>query len=121
MEAGEDLTAALRRELREELGAEVTILGKIGVVSDFYNLIRRHNINHYYLCRARSFGEKRLTEDEKERFHLSTLRLRYAEALGEYERCAGAPLGRLIARRELPVLRRAEEMLEETGENGAWK
>ena len=120
-EAGETLTSALRRELREELGAEVEILGKIGVVSDFYNLIHRHNINHYFLCRALSFGEKSLTEDEAERFHLSSLRLRYAEALGEYGRCADAPLGRLIAQRELPVLRRAKEMLEEMEAAGAWR
>ena len=123
VEAGEALTEALRRELREELGAEVAILGRIGLVSDYYNLIHRHNLNHYYLCRALSFGEKRLTRDERERFRLSTLRLRYGEALREYERCSVSPLGRLIARRELPVLRRAGEMLAsapEAGEELLW-
>ena len=113
VEAGEDLKEALRRELREELGAEVEILGRIGVVSDYYNLIHRHNVNHYFLCRALSFGERRLTRDEEESFHLSTLKLRYGEALREYEACADSPLGRLIARRETPVLRRAGEMLAE--------
>ena len=56
VEPGEDLEAAIRRELREELGVEVELLAKIGVVSDYYNLIHRHNINHYYLCRVLSFG-----------------------------------------------------------------
>jgi len=112
VEAGEALTAAIRRELREELGAEVEILCRIGVVSDYYNLIRRHNLNHYYLCKAVSFGEKHLMPDEIDRFHLSTLRLRYDEALREYERCACTKLGRLVANRELPILRRAKAILD---------
>ena len=67
VEPGEALEQAIRRELREELGAEVEILAKIGVVSDYYNLIHRHNLNHYFLCRALSFGNRHLTEDEIER------------------------------------------------------
>ena len=50
VEKGEDLLVAIERELKEELGAKVEILCKIGVVSDYYNLIHRHNINNYYLC-----------------------------------------------------------------------
>ena len=111
VEAGEELCEALRRELREELGAEIEIRCKLGLVSDYYNLIHRHNLNHYYLCRVRSFGARRLTREEREEFHLSILKLRYQEALGEYTRCATTPLGKLIAQRELPVLRRAGELL----------
>ena len=66
VEADEDLDSAIKRELSEELGAEVDILCKLGVVSDYYNLIHRHNINHYYLCRVRSFGEKHLMPNEIE-------------------------------------------------------
>ncbi len=105
VEPGEDPVTAIRRELREELGAETEVVRKIGVVSDYYNLIHRHNLNHYYLCRALSFGEKSLTEDEIASFHLSTLKLRYSEAIEEYERRSVTKIGRLIARRELPVLR----------------
>ena len=111
VETGEDLLSAVRRELGEELGARVEVLCKIGVVSDYYNLIHRHNVNHYYLCRALSFGEKHLMPDEIKDFHLSTLRLTGAEAETEYRRQACTPIGRLIAARELPVLRRAREIL----------
>ena len=111
VEPGEELLAAIHRELREELGAEVEIVRPIGVVSDYYNLIHRHNVNHYYLCRALSFGERHLMPDEIRDFHMSTLKLRPEEAEAEYERLACTPIGRLIAARELPVLRRARELL----------
>ena len=116
VESGEDLETALKRELKEELGAEVEIMHKIGIVSDYYNLIHRHNINNYYLCKVTSFGEKHLTKDEIEDFHLSTLRLSYRDAEKEYQKCAETKIGKLIADRELPVLRRAKVLL---GENYA--
>ena len=116
VEASEDLETALKRELKEELGAEVEIMHKIGIVSDYYNLIHRHNINNYYLCKVTSFGEKHLTKDEIEDFHLSTLRLSYRNAEKEYQKCAETKIGKLIADRELPVLRRAKVLL---GENYA--
>ena len=113
VEAGEDLETALKRELKEELGAEVEIMHKIGIVSDYYNLIHRHNINNYYLCKITSFGEKHLTRDEIEDFHLSTLRLSYRDAEEEYKKCAETKIGKLIAARELPVLKYAKKLIDE--------
>ena len=112
VEKGEDLNEAIIRELKEELGVDVEIDCKIGVVSDYYNLIHRHNINNYYLCKVISFGEKHLTEDERESFHLTTLKLTYEEALNEYQKCRDNKLGRLIANRELPILKQAKLILD---------
>lgn len=112
VEGNEDLNTAIIRELKEELGVDVEILCKIGVVDDYYNLIHRHNINNYYLCRVLSFGENHLTQDEMESFHLSTMKVTYDEAIKEYERCSSTKLGRIVANRELPVLKRAKELLE---------
>lgn len=113
VENGEDLSEAIKRELREELGAEVEVITKIGVVSDYYNLIHRHNVNNYFLCRVVSFGERHLTDDEINKYHLSTLRLTYDEAVAEYERCKNSKLGRLIGQRELPILKMAKEIIDE--------
>lgn len=111
VEAGEDLETAIKRELKEELGVEVDVIRRIGVVSDYYNLIHRHNINNYFLCKVVSFGDKNLTKDEIEDFHLSTLRMTYDEAAAEYEKRRESKLGRLIANRELPVLRKAMDII----------
>jgi 8-oxo-dGTP pyrophosphatase MutT (NUDIX family) len=112
VESGENLEVAIFRELEEELGATVEIVCKLGVVSDYYNLIKRHNINNYYLCRATSFGEKHMTEDEIHHFHLSTLKLTYEEALSEYDRCRTTSLGRIIGNREVPILKKAKEIID---------
>ena len=114
VEENETPETAIIRELREELGAEVDIICKIGVVSDYYNLIHRHNINNYFLCKAKSFGTNHLTEQEITDFHLSTLKLRFDEALEKYENSRNSKIGRLIAARELPVLMRAKELLNNT-------
>lgn len=111
VEPGEDDETAIQRELREELGAKVDVLGRIGVVDDYYNLLHRRNINRYYLCRVRSFGETHMTRDEIEDFRLSTLKLRFDAAVREYERCADSKIGKLLKSRELPVLKTAGRMI----------
>ena len=113
VEEGEDLESAVKRELKEELGAEVDIICKIGVVSDYYNLIHRHNLNNYFLCRLKGLGSNNLTDDEINCFHLSRIRLTFEEAVKEYERCKCTAIGRLVGNRELPILFRAKELLAE--------
>ena len=110
VEEGEDLSTALLRELREELGADAEILGKIGVVEDDYNLIHRHNVTHYFLCKATGFGTPRPTPEETRRFRLSPLKLTYEQALSAYETASNSRLGRLLAARELPILRQVKVM-----------
>jgi 8-oxo-dGTP pyrophosphatase MutT (NUDIX family) len=112
VEAGEDLSEAILRELKEELGATAQIICKIGVVSDYYNLIHRHNVNNYFLCKALSFGSNDLTKEELEDFHLSTLKLTFEEAVAEYKLRSSTKIGRLIANRELPILEKAKEILD---------
>ncbi|MBE6806681.1 MAG: NUDIX hydrolase [Ruminococcaceae bacterium] len=111
VEEGEELSAALLRELKEELGAEAKILGKIGVVEDDYHLIHRHNVSHYFLCKVIGFGERNLTNEEENRFRLAPQKLTYEQAVSAYETAADTPLGRLLYAREVPVLQRAKAML----------
>lgn len=112
VEDGEDLNTAILRELNEELGVTAQVVCKIGVVSDYYNLIHRHNINNYFLCKVVSFGDTHLTQDEIECFHISTLKLTYEQAVAEYKLRSTTRLGALVAQRELPILQRAKELLD---------
>ena len=64
------------------------------------------------MCKINSFGEKNLTRDEIESFHLSTLKMTYEEAVEEYENRKNTRLGTLVANRELPVLHRAKEIID---------
>ena len=111
VELNENLESAVRRELREELGLEGEIICKIGVVSDYYNLIHRHNINNYYFCKIESFRDRNLTTEEIESFKLSTLKLTFEDAIEEYKKCSNTKLGKLILNRELPVLNYVKEIL----------
>jgi 8-oxo-dGTP pyrophosphatase MutT (NUDIX family) len=112
IEAGERERDALRRELMEELGVQANILCRIGTVIDQYNLLRRKNISSYYLCRAESFGSRRLTDRERRSLQMEPLKLTYKKALQMYEMCACSPLGKLISAREVPVLERAKALLD---------
>lgn len=113
VENGENLKTALKRELKEELGFEIDIICKIGVVSDYYNLIHRHNINNYYLCKVKSCGENHLTFDEQNEYHLTKLRISYSDALAFYEKCSHNKLGALIYQREIPILKKAKEIIDD--------
>ena len=73
--------------------------------------VTSYYLNNYFLCRVKSFGDKHLTKDEIEQFHLSTRKVTYEEAAAEYEKHRDSGLGRLIANRETPILRRAWEIL----------
>ena len=59
VEEGEDLIAAIKRELKEELGADVEVICKLGIVSDYYNLIGDMYLHGLYV-----------TKNEKEAFYI---------------------------------------------------
>ena len=111
VEEGESTEEAIHRELKEEMGVRVDVLCKIGLVSDYYNQIHRHNLNHYYLCQIKSLGETEMTPVEQKEFQLSTLNMTIEEAVSEYQKCASKPWGVLLANRELPVLEWARKWL----------
>ena len=113
VEHGENYESAIRRELQEELGVNVDVLCKLGMVSDYYNLIHRHNINNYYLCRVTSFTNRSLTFDEENKFHLSVLKVSYEEAVNKYKESMKYKLGVLIRNRELPILEYAKRLIDQ--------
>lgn len=108
----EDMLEAVIREVKEETGITASLISEIGYVSDYYNLIHRHNMNFYYLLKADSYGELALEEGEKKiiaGFDFYPL----DEAVRMYEKMTNEKLEILVRRRELPVLLEAIKILNE--------
>ena len=112
VESGESLHSALRRELKEELGIEVDIPSYIGQVRDYYNLINRRNITDYFLVRVKRRSENHLTQDEIDKWHLTPIELDLEAAEKAYKNMVGSKLGLIVSNRELPVLIKAKEMID---------
>lgn len=107
---GEDLKHAVIREVLEETGITAHIISEIGYVSDYYNLIKRHNMNYYFLLKVDSYGNKHLEEYEKsiiKGMNFYSLK----EAVKLYENMNKDKLEILVSRRELPVLLEAISIL----------
>ena len=111
VEKNESYRSALKREVKEELGIDIEIVCYLGEVIDYYNLINRKNLNHYFLAKAKSFGENHLMDDEREQFHLKMIKLSYDGAKNEYEKVKNSKLGKLIYQREMPILEQAMRVL----------
>lgn len=111
VEEGEDLLKALKRECLEETGYQIEIIAPIGIIEDYYNLIERKNINHYYLVRA--VGEKKPVHfvSKGDAFIKETLALTLDEASSLYKEKAVTPIARLLYNRELPVIEEARTLL----------
>ena len=113
LEESENAEEAVLREVKEELGIESELLCKIGIVSDYYHAVNRHNMNHYYLCKMKIRGEQELLDYEKNDFQMKVLMLGYEEAVKLYESQTDKKLGRLLTNRELPILKVAKQWLDE--------
>lgn len=101
---GEKLIDGLIRELQEELGITVDIICYLGLVDDYYNLISRENLNHYFLVRKIGDIQNNLMDDEMNVFHLTKARVSLEEAQKVYEGNKNLKLGKLLYQREMPVI-----------------
>lgn len=113
VEKNESLEEALKRELKEELGFEVEIVSYLGLVSDYYNLINRNNLNHYFLVKPLKKIKNHLMLDEINDFHLKKVKYTYFDALEEYSKNKDKKLGNLIYNREVRILELAYKIIQE--------
>lgn len=106
----ETIEEGLKRELEEELGVQVEILNKIGVVTDYYNLLKRKNINHYYLVKVtnraqihhESLGDSLI--DSIETISLD-------KVIDTYNNEPSTKIIKLVKERELPILYEAKKYI----------
>ncbi len=108
---GESLTKALKREIEEEVGYSIEIIAELGKIKDYYNLIKRRNINYFYLARRKEKSHQALEEDEIRRIE-SIIWVDIDEAISLYMNMQNVLVGRLVKQRELPILKRAKIALQ---------
>lgn len=103
----ESLQDGLKREIKEELGYDIEIISELEIVEDYYNLIYRKNINHYFLAKIVAKGDKHLEELEKEMIR-GEIHLSFDEAINKIKENIGG-VGKLVLQRELPILEMAKQ------------
>ena len=108
---GETHEQAIKREIEEEVGYECEIISFLAEVDDYYNLIKRHNHNYYYLVRRGKKVSQHLEEDEKIRIS-KIIWVNIDEAIRLYENMQNVLVGRLVKQRELPILKLAKTSLQ---------
>lgn len=106
---GETIEMAVLREIEEETGLQCEIMGKIGVVHDFYHLIHRENENHYYLLRVVNHKEKHLEAYEKEVIQ-EMVWFSFDEAIEVCQTKQFGGVGKLVQQRELPIILEAKRI-----------
>jgi 8-oxo-dGTP pyrophosphatase MutT (NUDIX family) len=110
IKAGESHIDALHREIEEEVGYKCEVLEHIADVEDYYNLIYRKNINHFYLVRRKEKVNQHLEEDEKIRIE-KIIWVPIDEAIRLYEEMQNVLVGKIVKQRELTILKMAKEMI----------
>ena len=106
----ETFEEALIRELDEEVGVLAHIMMYLGEVIDYYNLIKRKNINRFYLCKIDSIT-KIHHESSGDDLIKDVNFVSIDEAIKLYEDNDKTKVGRLVKQRELPFLKEVKNIL----------
>lgn len=112
----ESIEQAVIREAEEEIGYKCEIICNIGYVDDYYNIICRHNITHYFLLRTIEKTTKHLEEYETKLID-NVLWFHIDEAIKTFENCPDNKFSILIKRREIPILKIAKEIMKGVNKN----
>ncbi len=112
VKSDEDLSLAAIREIHEEVGATCSLIQEIGIVDDFYNLLRRHNENHYFLLQVIDIGKRDLEEYEKMMIH-EVIWVDIDQAIKMFQEMPSTGVSKLVKNRELPVLMECRKYIKE--------
>lgn len=102
VEAGEDFETALHRELEEELGVVCSIDAYLGIVVSRYNLLKRINVERYYVCTI--VDKKTMHRTDSELVLIQGVESKPLESWIQCLKNAKSPVDRLVQNRDLSVL-----------------
>lgn len=111
VDEGESVEETVIRECYEETGYQIEIVEEVGIVDDYYNLINRHNLNYYYVCKVVSGDGKPRFVSEGDSFIKGTEFLPVDEIIKRYENTSDKGVPGLVKRRELPLWKLVKEKL----------
>ena len=110
VEPNETISSAIKRELEEEIGVKVKIIKKLGVVIDYYNLLKRKNENHYFLVKV--IGKAKIHHESfGDTFISKILVMPLEETIKTYQKENNVDIIKLVKQRELPILLEAKKVL----------
>lgn len=112
VEKGEDLEAALRRELLEEIGCAVKNIRPIGVIEEYRNKFGLHQFSHCFIAEVDGEkGKPHLEEGEiAEGFVTEWMNIEVAIRTVESERAVEDYQGKFIQMRDLCFLQEAQRL-----------
>lgn len=114
VQTGENPREAAIREMSEELGVNASVIAELGVVHDYYNLIKTENYSHYFIMKVEGYTHQQLEESEKkliDRIEWKDL----DELIDIFENYQLPGVGLLVKRRELPILKLAKAYVDKHG------
>ena len=112
IEKDEDRITALRRECLEEIGAEIEIVGEVGMIVEYRKSFNLKQTSYCYLARLKGkSGNSKFTEDEiRDKFE--PIWLSYKEALRKFSIKTTSFEGRVyIMPREYAFLKEAQKLI----------
>ena len=111
VDEGESYEDAVIRECEEETGYRVEVLAYLGEVKDYYNLIKRKNINRFFLCKTTGFVGRHF-ESKGDTFIEKTEFLPIDKIISLYEELPEIGISGIIRQRELPIWLEAKKTLQ---------
>lgn len=112
IDEGETPEIAVVREIGEELGKKVEIITKLGIIDDYYNKIKRHNVNHYFLVKVVGEGHIHHVSAGDDLID-SILALDIEDILNEYKKPREEKIKRIVYNREEPIFIEAYRYMKE--------
>lgn len=110
VELGESLEQTLHREMSEELGASISILSFLGIISLDYNLLHRTDVAHFFMAKVVSVGMTQFTKEE-ESFIESIQWIKIDELIIHLATNPQKGVGQLIHSRDLIALKVANSLI----------
>ncbi len=108
VENGESYLEALKREIAEETGYEISNARYLGEVVDSYNLLKWKNETHYFLVTANKKASDPSLPSEGDKLIAKTFGVRKEEAIDLIEKTDDKGISLLVKRRELPFWKELE-------------